>query len=102
MTLLCPHHPPGHRLRIDRVFRSTGLPAEVTGYHVRQPPRDLSDHAYGTYQISSHTTSTDTVSVIQKSGFTSGWTRPGGRELNISVPRMPAHSPHVGLAAPGA
>lgn len=43
----------GSALRIDRIFRSAGLPAQVLGYHVRQPPRDLSDHAYvfGTYRI---------------------------------------------------
>ncbi|MCI2422886.1 endonuclease/exonuclease/phosphatase family protein [Saccharopolyspora sp. K220] len=44
----------GSNLRIDRIFRSTGFPTTaVLTYHVRQPPRDISDHAYvyGTYTI---------------------------------------------------
>ena len=47
------HPETGSGLRIDRIFRSTGLPAEVTGYQVRQPARDLSDHAYvfGAYRL---------------------------------------------------
>ncbi|MGH3906012.1 MAG: hypothetical protein ACRDTE_17800 [Pseudonocardiaceae bacterium] len=47
------HPETGAALRIDRIFRSTGLPAEVTGYQVRQPARDLSDHAYvfGAYRL---------------------------------------------------
>ncbi|MGH3906161.1 MAG: endonuclease/exonuclease/phosphatase family protein [Pseudonocardiaceae bacterium] len=48
------HPDTGSALRIDRIFRSTGLPAQVSGYDVRQPPRALSDHAYvfGTYRLS--------------------------------------------------
>ncbi len=47
------HPDTGSTLRIDRILRSTGLPAHVTSYHVRQPPRELSDHAYvyGTYRL---------------------------------------------------
>ncbi|TCO43752.1 endonuclease/exonuclease/phosphatase family protein [Actinocrispum wychmicini] len=44
----------GSGLRIDRIMRSTGLPAEAIAYGVAQPPRRLSDHAYvfGTYRLS--------------------------------------------------
>lgn len=47
------HPETGAALRIDRVFRSTGFPAEVSSYQVRQPPREISDHAYvfGTYRL---------------------------------------------------
>lgn len=47
------HAGAGSGLRIDRIFRSTGLAAEVLDYQVRQPPRALSDHAYvfGAYQL---------------------------------------------------
>lgn len=47
------HPDTGSALRIDRIFRSAGLPADVTAYQVRQPPRELSDHAYvlGTYRL---------------------------------------------------
>ena len=43
----------GAGLRIDRIMRSSGLPAETIGYGVAQPPRHLSDHAYvfGTYRL---------------------------------------------------
>lgn len=43
----------GSGLRIDRILRSRGLPATVLGYAVRQPPREISDHAYvfGTYLV---------------------------------------------------
>ncbi len=65
------HPETGSGLRIDRIFRSTGLPAHVTSYHVRQPPRDLSDHAYvfGTYRVSLGTT-----------GAGLGASRQGGRD----------------------
>jgi endonuclease/exonuclease/phosphatase family metal-dependent hydrolase len=40
-------------LRVDRIFRSTGLPATVLDYGVAMPPEPLSDHAYvwGTYLV---------------------------------------------------
>lgn len=43
----------GSTLRIDRIYRSSGLPVDVLDYQVRQPPRELSDHAlvYGTYRF---------------------------------------------------
>ena len=43
----------GSGLRIDRIFRSLGFPADVVDYHVAQPPRQISDHAYvfGTYRV---------------------------------------------------
>lgn len=43
----------GQGLRIDRIFRSRDFPGRPVAYEVRQPPRDLSDHAYvfGTYQV---------------------------------------------------
>lgn len=49
------HPDTGSGLRIDRIFCSTGLPAEVIDYQVRQPPPELSDHAYvfGAYRIPS-------------------------------------------------
>ena len=46
-------------LRIDRIFRSIGFPAEVVNYQVRQPPREISDHAYvfGAYRVPALSTS---------------------------------------------
>lgn len=43
----------GSGLRIDRILRSRGFPATVLDYGVRQPPREISDHAYvfGTYLV---------------------------------------------------
>jgi len=43
----------GRGLRIDRIWRSRDFPARPVEYAVRQPPRELSDHAYvfGTYRM---------------------------------------------------
>jgi endonuclease/exonuclease/phosphatase family metal-dependent hydrolase len=47
------HRRTGSGLRIDRIFRSAGFPADLIDYNVRQPPQAISDHAYvfGAYRF---------------------------------------------------